>query len=157
MRITTTLAAHFVLLPRVLAAVRLVRTGRTRRATVSSAFFHAALVLLLTAALLGAAEPFQLWDDSVPLPTAAEAPMLQNVRFSRIKQREPEVDGFNWLHGVATARSCLTTGRCGHSAAGSQASTRAPPPRHSCWMKPRTVGGLAALSQPTGSGRWLSR
>jgi len=104
MRITTTLAAHFVLLPRVLAAVRLVRTGRTRRATVSSAFFHVALVLLLTAALLGAAEPFQLWDDSVSLPTAAEAPMLQNVQFSRIKQREPEVDGFNWLHGVAIVR-----------------------------------------------------
>ncbi len=52
----------------------------------------------------GAEEPFPLWDDTVPLPTAAETPVLEHVRFSRIKQREPEVDGFHWLHGVAIVR-----------------------------------------------------
>ena len=104
MRIITALAAYFALLSRVLAAVGLVRTDRTFRPAVGPALLRAVLVLPLMAARLGAAEPFQLWDDTAPLPTAAEAPVLEHVRFSRIKQRAPEVDGFNWLHGVAIVR-----------------------------------------------------
>ena len=43
---------------------------------------------------------FELWKGA-PLPTAADVPLLSGVRFHTIKLREPEVDGYNWLHGVA--------------------------------------------------------
>ena len=45
--------------------------------------------------------PFALWDPERPAPTAEEAPLLGDVRFSVIKKREKEADGYNWLHGVA--------------------------------------------------------
>jgi hypothetical protein len=45
-----------------------------------------------------------LWDPDVPVPNAAEIPRLQDVRFEVIKKREPEVDGYKWLHGVAIYR-----------------------------------------------------
>lgn len=47
---------------------------------------------------------FPLWDSSQLMPKAVDAPVLKSVRFSRVKQREPEVDGFTWLHGVAIER-----------------------------------------------------
>ncbi|MBN2308142.1 MAG: exo-alpha-sialidase [Candidatus Hydrogenedentes bacterium] len=54
-----------------------------------------------TAASEESPKPYPLWDAAVPVPTAAEAPVLDDVRFEQIKKREPDVDGFNWLHGVA--------------------------------------------------------
>ncbi len=45
--------------------------------------------------------PFPLWAPTRPVPSAAEAPLLKDVRFSVIKKREMEVDGYNWLHGLA--------------------------------------------------------
>ncbi|MCB1061931.1 MAG: exo-alpha-sialidase [Verrucomicrobiae bacterium] len=47
---------------------------------------------------------FPLWEASQPMLKAVDTPMLANVRFSQIKQREPEVDGFTWLHGMAIVR-----------------------------------------------------
>ncbi|MCP4644522.1 MAG: exo-alpha-sialidase [bacterium] len=46
-------------------------------------------------------EVYPLWDPSVPFPKASELGALEGVRFSVIKERVPEVDGYNWLHGVA--------------------------------------------------------
>ncbi len=51
--------------------------------------------------LKGGALPYALWDPAQPVPTAKEAPLVEGVRFEVIKAREPEVDGYNWLHGVA--------------------------------------------------------
>lgn len=47
--------------------------------------------------------PFPLWAPEIPVPDTARTPLLEGVRFSVIKKREPEVDGYNWLHGVALA------------------------------------------------------
>ena len=44
-----------------------------------------------------------LWAPSRPVPKAAEAPLLEDVRFSVVKMRQPELDGYNWLHGPAIA------------------------------------------------------
>ncbi len=44
---------------------------------------------------------YVLWEPDQPLPPAAEIPWLENVRFAVVKAREPEVDGYNWLHGAA--------------------------------------------------------
>ncbi len=46
-------------------------------------------------------EVYDLWDTSRPLPNAAETPLLEGACFSVIKKREVDVDGYNWLHGVA--------------------------------------------------------
>jgi hypothetical protein len=48
-------------------------------------------------------ERFPLWDGG-PVPTAAEAPLLEDVRFTLIETRQPEVDGWDWLHGAAIIR-----------------------------------------------------
>lgn len=57
-----------------------------------------------------------LWDPSVPMPRATEIPRLVNTRFTMIKQREPEKDGYNWLHGVAIVRHRDTFYSCwGHN------------------------------------------
>ncbi len=47
-------------------------------------------------------ERYRLWDGELP-PAETEVPLLEGVRFSQIKAREPELDGFDWLHGVALA------------------------------------------------------
>ena len=39
---------------------------------------------------------------------AVDTPTLGNVRFSRIEQRELEIDGFTWRHGVAIVRHKVT-------------------------------------------------
>lgn len=44
---------------------------------------------------------FVLWDPSEPVPNSAEATLLEDVEFVVVKAREPEVDGYNWLHGAA--------------------------------------------------------
>lgn len=46
-------------------------------------------------------EPYTLWDPTRPVPAAADTPLLEGVHFEVIKDRVPEVDGYNWLHGVA--------------------------------------------------------
>jgi len=60
-------------------------------------------VILAGEVQMSAGEPYTLWDPEVPMPKSAEAPLLRGVRFSVIKKREPEADGYNWLHGVALA------------------------------------------------------
>lgn len=45
-----------------------------------------------------------LWDPSVPMPRSSDIPRLPNTRFTIIKKREPEKDGYDWLHGVAIIR-----------------------------------------------------
>jgi len=44
-----------------------------------------------------------LWDDSRPVPRSADLASLDGVEFHVIKRRQPAVDGYNWLHGVALA------------------------------------------------------
>ncbi len=45
-------------------------------------------------------ETHELWDDTRPLPNAADLPVLQGVRFSVIKPYEFQNDGYRFLHGV---------------------------------------------------------
>jgi len=47
---------------------------------------------------------FVLWDPDKPVPASAEASLLEGVEFVVVKRREPEVDGYNWLHGAAIVR-----------------------------------------------------
>ena len=49
-------------------------------------------------------ERYGLWDHNVPVPTSKDAPLLENVRVSIIKLREPEKDGYDRLRGVAIYR-----------------------------------------------------
>ena len=49
-------------------------------------------------------ERYVLWDPAGPVPKAAEAARVEGVRFGVLKRREPDVDGYNWLHGVALVR-----------------------------------------------------
>lgn len=63
----------------------------------------AALIWLLATAPAFAAESFILWAPDKALPKAAECPLVKGAEFSVIKRREPEKDGYNWLHGVALA------------------------------------------------------
>jgi len=44
---------------------------------------------------------FVLWDPAQPVPAAADCPRLEGVQFVVIQPREPERDGYNWLHGAA--------------------------------------------------------
>ncbi len=57
-------------------------------------------LFLLTTAFVSPAGVYKLWNPTVQIPSAAEITPLSGVRFSVIKKREPEVDGFSWLHGV---------------------------------------------------------
>lgn len=49
---------------------------------------------------LACAEPGILWDPASALPTAREAPVIDDVTFHVIKSRRPDVDGCNWTLGV---------------------------------------------------------
>lgn len=44
-------------------------------------------------------ERYPLWEGAPPDET--QAPVVAGIRYFDIKKREPEVDGFDWLHGVA--------------------------------------------------------
>lgn len=44
-----------------------------------------------------------LWPVDLPVPKANALAPLQGVEFHVIKERVPEQDGYNWLHGVALA------------------------------------------------------
>ncbi|QEG41848.1 exo-alpha-sialidase [Roseimaritima ulvae] len=46
------------------------------------------------------AQPVRLWNDAVPLPVAADIPVLKDVRFQVIKKWDRETDGYTFLHGV---------------------------------------------------------
>ncbi len=48
------------------------------------------------------ASPFRLWEDDNP-PAETEVPFVEGMRFVDVKKREPEVDGYDWLHGAAIA------------------------------------------------------
>ena len=48
-------------------------------------------------------ERYPLWEGG-DVPTAAETPLLENVRFTVVKNREPDQDGYDWLHGAAIIR-----------------------------------------------------
>lgn len=45
----------------------------------------------------------ELWDNSQPLPKAAELPVVEGTRFSVIKPYEFQKDGYRFLHGVGLA------------------------------------------------------
>lgn len=47
---------------------------------------------------------FELWAPGVPVPLAAETPLLEGVEFVVVEKRQPEVDGWDWLHGAALIR-----------------------------------------------------
>ncbi len=50
-----------------------------------------------------AAAPVPLWIADSPVPNASDLDDLPGVRFHVIKEREPEADGYSFLHGVALA------------------------------------------------------
>ena len=60
-------------------------------------FSYVALLLLATPS----SAAFELWDPSITFPMTAEIPLLSGVDFQIIKAREPEVDGYDWLHGAS--------------------------------------------------------
>lgn len=63
--------------------------------------FFAVAISEASAADSAEKRPYVLWDPALPVPAASEIPLLEGVRFSMIKRREPQKDGFDWLHGVA--------------------------------------------------------
>lgn len=69
---------------------------------------RSALLLIAISATLIAQERASfkldsLWHPTTEMPKASDLTELQNVAFRVIKKRQPEIDGFNWLHGVALA------------------------------------------------------
>ncbi len=44
---------------------------------------------------------FPLWEPGQPVPKTSEIARVEGVQFVVVKAREPEVDGYNWLHGAA--------------------------------------------------------
>jgi hypothetical protein len=47
-------------------------------------------------------ESYKIWDGELP-PAEVDLPFVPGTRYVTIKKREPEKDGFKWLHGVAVA------------------------------------------------------
>jgi len=47
-------------------------------------------------------ETYRIWDGELP-PAEVDLPFVPGTRYVTIKKREPEKDGFSWLHGVAVA------------------------------------------------------
>ena len=60
------------------------------------------LVGLLPQIAFGA-ELYPLWTRQSPVPTVDTMPKLKRTQFHVIQDRDPERDGYNWLHGVALA------------------------------------------------------
>jgi len=79
--------------------------GGPYRSPVASRLCWAILVCLLPGDVLGQppAERFRLWEPE-SVPTAAETPLLEGVRFVTVHDWRKSADGFNWLHGAAIAR-----------------------------------------------------
>ena len=63
----------------------------------------ATVLAVLAGNHLRAAKPEPLWDSSVPLPTRAAAPVLDDVAFHVIKRPRPDTDGCRWTLGVGLA------------------------------------------------------
>ena len=61
------------------------------------------LTILLSLSLGHAQTPPPLWNPNLPVLTSEELLPLEGVQFHVIKARTPEVDRYNWLHGVALA------------------------------------------------------
>ena len=61
------------------------------------------LILSICTTTLAAAQPMTLWDSTSPVPKVAEILQVEGVRHEVIKERDPEKDGYSWLHGVALA------------------------------------------------------
>lgn len=57
-------------------------------------------VCVAVVASVAAAESYVLWAAERTPPNAAECPLVEDVEFSIIKARRPDVDGYSWLHGV---------------------------------------------------------
>ncbi|MCA9027490.1 MAG: exo-alpha-sialidase [Planctomycetaceae bacterium] len=67
-------------------------------------YFCVLLLILLTCPVDATADDgFPLWDDEVPLPVAAEIPVLAEVEFHVIKKWDRGADGYRFLHGVGLA------------------------------------------------------
>ncbi|WP_197444184.1 exo-alpha-sialidase [Maioricimonas rarisocia] len=62
-----------------------------------------ALTLACLVSSARAADPPPLWAGDKPVPKTDELSTIDDARFHVIKRREPEQDGYNWLHGVALA------------------------------------------------------
>lgn len=45
----------------------------------------------------------RLWDESIPVPSREELPLVKGVGFQTIQHYQPDVDGYHFLHGVALA------------------------------------------------------
>lgn len=77
-------------------------------------------------------ERYPLWDPDVPVPTAAQAPLVTGVRFEVVKKREMQVDGFNWLHGMAAIHHNGVLYTCwGHNKGDENTPTEITQGRHS--------------------------
>jgi len=63
-----------------------------------------ATMLLATTPLTADEAKFVLWDPQRPVPKAAGLAKLEGVEFHVIQPRRPNLDGYNWLHGVAIVR-----------------------------------------------------
>ncbi|MCB9782707.1 MAG: exo-alpha-sialidase [Candidatus Omnitrophica bacterium] len=61
------------------------------------------LPIFLCLASLASAESIPLWDLGKPVPKTDEITQLDGVRHEVIKERDPDRDGYSWLHGVALA------------------------------------------------------
>lgn len=59
------------------------------------------LAIVLISALAGEAEAPLLWESGLAVPAANETVPPQDVSFYVVQARAPEMDGYNWLHGVA--------------------------------------------------------
>ena len=44
-----------------------------------------------------------IWDPATAIPPAEDIPRLERVTFHVIQARRPDIDGYEWLHGVALA------------------------------------------------------
>ncbi len=63
----------------------------------------AALFYCVAGWCLSAIAQERLWDPSVAVPSAGELREIDGIEFHVIKRHEPDVDHFDWLHGVALA------------------------------------------------------
>ncbi len=120
------------------------------RLLIAGCFISSGLLAEVTAEETAA---FPLWEPATLVPAASETPLLQGVRFSVIKKREPEVDGYNWLHGLALAwHNDMLFSFWGHNKSDENTPTEVAQGRHSLdggvtwspvWMLAPNVGSEA--------------
>lgn len=66
------------------------------------AFFCVCVILTIPSYAAEQEEP--LWTGQEPFPTLNNIETLKNVEYVRVKERQPEKDGFKWQHGAAIIR-----------------------------------------------------